>query len=53
MIEREIKKCESKLGELQNFQSTTKSALNFKLDQLQEQIDGLRGSQDESEKEQS
>jgi uncharacterized protein HemX len=53
MIEREIRKCESKLGELQNFQSTTKSALSFKLDQLQEQIDGLRGSQDESEKEQS
>ena len=51
MIEREIKRCESKLGDLQNFQATTKSSLTFKLDQLQEKIDLLRGSEDEDEKE--
>jgi hypothetical protein len=32
MIEREIKKCESKLGDLQNFQATTKSSLTYKLE---------------------
>jgi len=34
MVEREIRKCETKLGELQNFQLTTKSILTSKLDLL-------------------